>query len=61
MLVFIERVQDGEERWHAIGQVSGSLLFLTVAHTYNEGEVIRIISARPATRAERNLYAEAIL
>jgi uncharacterized DUF497 family protein len=61
LLVFIERVEDGEERWHAIGYVSGSLLFLTVVHTYFEGEVIRIVSARPATRSERTMYAEAIL
>jgi uncharacterized DUF497 family protein len=47
LLVFIERVEDGEERWHAIGYVSGSLLFLTAVHTCLEGEVVRIVSARP--------------
>ena len=61
VLLFIDRVVDGEERWHAIGQVSGALLFLTVVHTYVEEEVVRIISARPATRKERNEYAETIL
>lgn len=61
---FVERVNGGEERWHAIGAVRGSFLFLTVVHTYTEIEeepVIRIISARRATRRETKLYAEAIL
>jgi len=60
---FIERVDDGEERWHAIGNVTGSLLFLTVVHTHTGkdlSETIRIISAREATRHERKLYAEAL-
>ena len=61
VLVFIERVEDGEERWHAIGYVSGSLLFLTVVHTYVGDEAVRIVSARNATRPERNMYAETIL
>ena len=63
-LEFVERIEGGEERWHAIGSVRGSLLFLTVVHTYAEAEdepLVRIISARRATRHERKLYAEAIL
>ena len=63
-LEFVERIEEGQERWHAIGSVRGSFLFLTVAHTYTEdGDevVVRIISARRATRRERKLYAEAIL
>jgi len=59
---FIERVVDGEERWHSIGSVEG-LIVLAVVHTYREEgreEVIRIISARRATAHERKLYAEAI-
>jgi uncharacterized DUF497 family protein len=62
-LLFIERIEEGEERWHAIGSVRGSYLFLTVVHTYAEEEaeaVVRIISARRATRHERKLYAETI-
>jgi len=58
----IERVTDGEERWHAIGSIE-NIIVLVVVHTYRaEGsdEVIRIISARPATRRERKLYAQAI-
>lgn len=62
-LLFIERIEDGEERWHAIGSVRGPLLFLTVVHTYTEElaeAAVRIISARRATRQERKLYAETI-
>jgi uncharacterized DUF497 family protein len=62
-LLFIERIEDGEERWHAIGSVRGSYLFLTVVHTYAEEDVeaiVRIISARRATRHERKLYAETV-
>ncbi len=61
-ITFVERVTDGEERWHAIGSVE-NVIVLVVVHTYRiEGfdEVIRIISARPATRQERKLYVEVI-
>lgn len=50
------RVFEGEQRWQSIGFAKG---VLTVAHTAEEsesGEVIRIISARRATPAERKLY-----
>jgi uncharacterized DUF497 family protein len=59
---FVERVSDGEERWHAIGSIE-KIIVIVVIHTYREepsDEVIRIISARRATRHERNLYAQAI-
>lgn len=59
---FVERLSDGEERWHAIGSIE-SLILLVVVHTYREegaDEVIRIISARSATRHERKLYVQAI-
>ena len=61
-ITFVERVTDGEERWHAIGSIEG-IIVLVVVHTYREEdseEVIRIISARRATRRERELYAQAI-
>jgi uncharacterized DUF497 family protein len=63
-LTFPESVKAGETRWHAIGAVQNSLLFLTVVHTYTEqgaGQLVRIISARRATSQERRLYAQAIL
>jgi uncharacterized DUF497 family protein len=57
-----DRVQDGEERWQACGEVEG-LALLIVAHTVweededgNEIEVVRIISARPAEPKERRRY-----
>jgi uncharacterized DUF497 family protein len=53
-----DRVEDGEERWHAIGMV-GSVVILLVVHVYrDEGERIRIIGARKATKAERKRYEE---
>jgi uncharacterized DUF497 family protein len=61
-VTFVERVTDGEERWHAIGSIEGIIL-LVVVHTYREessDEIVRIISARPATHRERKLYAQAI-
>lgn len=59
---FVERVRDGEERWCAIGSIE-NIIVIVVVHTYREdalGEVIRIISARRATRHERKLYVQAI-
>ena len=48
-----------EERWECIGLVRG-IVVLTVVHMviYEdlEDEVIRLISARKATRAEQRLY-----
>jgi uncharacterized DUF497 family protein len=52
-----DRVVDGEERWQTIGMIKG--LIVVVAHTYREDaeeEVIRVISARKATPAERRVY-----
>ena len=59
---FVERVSDGEERWHAIGSIE-NIIVIVVVHAYREevsDEVIRIISARRVTRHERKLYAQAI-
>ena len=61
-VTFVERLTDGEERWHAIGSIE-KIIVLVVVHTYREevpDEVVRIISARPATRRERKLYAQTI-
>ena len=46
----------GEERFVLIGQSERRRL-VVVAHV-ERGELIRIISARPATRRERNSYEE---
>ena len=56
-----DRVEDGEQRWQSIGRVGG-LVLLLVAHTVTKAEneeVIRIISARKATRHEREQYEQA--
>jgi uncharacterized DUF497 family protein len=61
-LTFVERVEDGEERWHAIGVIDGRAV-VTVVHIYRtEGsdEIIRIVSARRADPQERKQYVEAL-
>ena len=56
-----DRVMDGEPRWLTFGLVE-DLILLAVAHTIREDdpdeacEVIRLISARQATRRERRRY-----
>ena len=60
-ITFVERVSAGEERWHAIGSIE-RIIIIVVVHTYRveaSDEVIRILSARRATRHERDLYAQA--
>ena len=60
-ITFVERITAGEERWHAIGSLE-NIIIIVVVHTYREeapDEIIRIISARRATRHERGLYAKA--
>jgi uncharacterized DUF497 family protein len=61
-----DREVDGEPRWQTIGMVNG-IYVLLVAHTLDvefeedDGEqVIRILSARKATRRERRIYAQGI-
>ncbi|PLR20763.1 hypothetical protein PZBJ_19125 [Pantoea endophytica] len=54
------RCENGEYRWQSIGNVMGHIIIL-VAHTvrFEQGtEIIRIISARPATRNERRRYEQ---
>jgi uncharacterized DUF497 family protein len=58
---FVERVDGGEERWHAIGMIE-NIIIIIVVHTYRaeaSDEVIRIISSRRATSHERKLYDKA--
>ena len=55
-----DRIEDGEVRWQTVGQVGG-MMIVVVAHTIVEeenAEIIRIVSARPATRKERKRYEE---
>lgn len=55
-----DRCENGEYRWQSIGNVMGHIIIL-VAHTVRfeqSTEIIRIISARPATRNERRRYEQ---
>ncbi|HUI42471.1 MAG TPA: BrnT family toxin [Terriglobia bacterium] len=55
---YVERVVEGEERWHTIG-LAGSVVLLLVVHTVEEEdgeETIRVISARKADSREQALY-----
>jgi uncharacterized protein len=57
-IIVFDRHEENEERWHAIGLVRG-ILILTVVHALpatSDEDVIRIISARKATRDERKRY-----
>lgn len=57
-LAGLDRVENGEERWHTIGAVHGAVVIL-VAHSVrfdHQTEVIRLISARKATTHERQRY-----
>ncbi len=57
-----DRIENGEQRWQALGVFEGTVLLL-VAHTIREEtvegmsrDVIRIISARKADSRERYEY-----
>ena len=52
------RFDYGEQRSNSIGRV-GSALVIVVTHTGRDGRT-RIIPARPAKRAERNRYEQAL-
>jgi uncharacterized DUF497 family protein len=56
-LLRFDRVEDGEERWHVLGVAAG-LALLVVVHTYlrEDESVVRIVSARRATKNERKAY-----
>jgi uncharacterized DUF497 family protein len=66
-VVILDRTDPmGEQRWHALGAASiepGGALVLLVAHVYREEdrngeEVIRIISARRASKDDIRRYQE---
>ena len=59
-LTDLDQIVEGEIRWKASGSVEHSRV-LVVVHTFrdsNDEEVIRLISARRATRWERKRYEE---
>ena len=59
-LIEQDRIVGGETRWRTLGlAITGTVLF--VAHTVEdkgEHELVRIISARRATRSEREFYGQ---
>ncbi|WP_020560604.1 BrnT family toxin [Thiofilum flexile] len=56
VFTFLDTRDDyGEDREISIGMVEG-ILILTVVHTEREDGIIRLISARRATQAERKRY-----
>ena len=53
-----DRFENGEYRWQTIGTVAGEQILL-IAHVYRyrgDTEIIRLISARKATKTERKKY-----
>ncbi len=52
---FDERHRDEEDRWWTLGITRGTVLFIV---TTERGDVLRIISARKATRDEQRAYYE---
>jgi uncharacterized DUF497 family protein len=56
-----DRIDEaGEQRWKAVG-LAGGVIMLIVIHTIREedqDEIVRLISARRATRKERNDYEQ---
>ena len=56
-----DRIENGEERWQTLG-FAGGVVLLLIAHTWRdtetEGEHIRIVSARRATKLERKIYEQ---
>ena len=52
------REDYGEERWINLGRISS--LISVVVTTERQGDVIRIISARKATRREARHYAQTL-
>jgi len=61
ILSIIDDRYSVDERWISLGNAAG-ITILYVAHTYEEDqygeEVIRIISARKATKSERKRYIQ---
>jgi len=56
----LDRVENGEQRWQTLGLV-GETVVLLIVHTIREEhgeEVIRIISARKATKHECRYYEQ---
>lgn len=59
-VILPDRVENGEQRWHALG-LAGSVVVLVAVHSYpdpGDEDRVRIISARKATKQERHRYEQ---
>ena len=57
---FVERIENGEQRWQTYGMI-GTVVLVMIAHTVRDegdNDVVRLISARYATRKERKRYEQ---
>ena len=54
--IYDEEHSDEEDRFVAIGPVGGRLI--VVAYTERDDDVLRVISARMATKVERGMYED---
>lgn len=57
LVVFDEEHSNDEERFLLLGQSIKERILLVV-HCYKQGDIIRIISARKATKKEKKQYKE---
>lgn len=54
---YVDGDEHGEIRWRAVGKVDRRLIFVSyTSFEEGEAEIVRIISARRATRQERRTY-----
>ncbi len=60
LVLRLDRIVEGEQRWHAIGCAQEAVLLVVHVYRleseYGDEEVIRIISAREADQRERRIY-----
>lgn len=54
-----ERESYGEDRWITVGLVQPAMLYVVYTLRGEDGEVIRLISARKANDSERRAYYQA--
>jgi uncharacterized DUF497 family protein len=57
-----DRIEAGEQRWHAIGAVERAVLLVVhvcrIEDENGEQETVRIIPAREASQRERRIYVQ---
>jgi uncharacterized protein len=59
-LVELDLHERSETRWRTVGRIEGNFVILVVHLDCEEGdrEIIRLISARPASKLERKQYEQ---